>query len=234
MDIERVLDRIERVCTPTSIFLYDSQARSDAIAGSDYEIGVLLKEEDYIGHLVLQEAVKEASVNVYPFRLEQFRTGNPDTPFNKNIYVREVIVSGKTLRGEKIIENMKPPSIRVLDVLSDVQFNLGRALSAIIAHRNNSTPTANLLFSKSYFFSTRALVMEKTGKFPITYASIISEAKNLDLRKYTDLTEAAHQARQTGSYDPIMLFKNISYLNQFVIPTFQETFEKNGNKIVVK
>lgn len=39
IDIEAVLDGIEKVCQPASIFLYGSQARTDATANSDYEIG---------------------------------------------------------------------------------------------------------------------------------------------------------------------------------------------------
>jgi len=99
MDIEKVLNEIERACEPTSVFLYGSRARTDATSRSDYEIGVLFSESKYVGRSILRDAVKEAGVSVYPFHLQQFLVGNPDTPFNKAIYMREVIVSGKTLRG---------------------------------------------------------------------------------------------------------------------------------------
>jgi len=234
VNIEKVLDNIESVCEPTSIFLYGSRSRTDSTSESDYEIGVLLPEDKYVSRTTLRSVVKDARVSVYPFRLEQFQAGNPDTPFNKKIYMREVVVSGKTLRGEQIIENMQPPNIETIEVLSDAQFNLGYALSATIAHRDGSAPTANLLFYKSCLFGTRALVMEKTGKFPATYDDILTASKELDLGEYTDVVQAAYDARQSRSYDPAMLFKNISYLNQLVIPEIRKLLDEYGNKIVVE
>lgn len=233
IDIEKILDNIEKACEPTSIFLYGSRARTDATDNSDYEIGVLIPESKYVGRAVLREAVKDKNVSVFPFKLEQFQSGNPDTPFNKKIYMREVILNGRTLRGEKIIENMKAPSIETLEVLADAQFNLGYALASTIAHRDSSPQTANLLFYKSCLFGTRSLVMEKLGKLPATYDEIIAEAENLDLGEYTSLVNGAYQARQTGSYDPVMLFKNISYLNQFIIPAIRSRLEIEGNKVIV-
>lgn len=233
MDIEQVLNEIEKVCQPTSIFLYGSRARTDSTPGSDYEIGVLLPEDKYVGRSVLRGAVKDKGVSVYPFRLEQFKAGNPDTPFNKKIYLREVIASGKTLRGEKVIESMQLPSIETLDVLSDAQFNLGYALAATIAHRDGSEQTANLLFYKSCLFGVRSLIMEKTGKVPATYDDIVAEAELLELGEYADLVKAAYQARQSGTYDPAALFKNISFINQFVMPALRNRMEKDGNQILV-
>ena len=234
VDIEKAMDDIESVCEPTSIFLYGSQARTDATPGSDYEIGVLLPEDKYVGRSVLRSAVKEKNVSVYPFRLEQFQAGNPDTPFNKNIYMREVIVSGKTLRGENIIENIQPPSIEAIDVLSDAQFNLGYALAATIAHRDGSNATANLLFYKSCLFGTRALIMEKTGSVPATYDEIVAASANLDLGEYAELVQAAYGARQSGNYDSAMLFKNISYLNQLVVPALRDRMESGDDESIVK
>lgn len=234
VNIEKVLDNIESVCEPTSIFLYGSRSRTDSTSESDYEIGVLLPEDKYVSRTTLRSVVKDARVSVYPFRLEQFQAGNPDTPFNKKIYMREVVVSGKTLRGEQIIENMQPPNIETIEVLSDAQFNLGYALAATIAHRDGSAPTANLLFYKSCLFGTRALVMEKTGKVPATYDDILTASKELDLGEYTDVVQAAYDARQSRSYDPAMLFKNISYLNQLVIPEIRKLLDEYGNKIVVE
>lgn len=234
IDIEKVLDDIENVCEPTSIFLYGSRARTDATDNSDYEIGVLLVESKYVGRAILREAVKDKGVSIYPFKLEQFRAGNPDTPFNKKIYMRELILSGRTLRGENVIESMKAPSIETLEVLADAQFNLGYALAATIAHRDNSLQTANLLFYKSCLFGTRSLIMEKLGKLPSTYGEVVSEIKGLELGEYEDLVKSAYQARKTGSYDPIMLFKNISYLNQLVIPSIRNRLDREGNKILVE
>jgi len=232
-NIEKVLEKIEEVCEPSSIFLYGSRARTDATESSDYEIGVLLSEAKYVGRAVLREAVRDKGISIYPFKLEQFKSGNPDTPFNKKIYMRELIVSGKTLRGEKIIENMPIPSIDTVEVLSDAQFNLGYALASTIAHRDGSQQTANLLFYKSCLFGARSLVMEKLGKLPATYDEILANTKEIDLGEYADLVENAYQSRQSGSYEPTMLFKNISFLNQMVIPSIRKHLEEQGNKVLV-
>ncbi|KKT87192.1 MAG: hypothetical protein UW86_C0007G0016 [Microgenomates group bacterium GW2011_GWA1_Microgenomates_45_10] len=233
VNLEKVLDDIESVCEPVSIFLYGSRARTDSTSFSDYEIGVLIPEDRYVGRSVVRGAVKDSRVSVYPFRLEQFQAGNPDTPFNKKIYMRELIASGKTLRGKRIIEEMQLPSIEVLDALSDAQFNLGYALAATIAHRDGSEQTANLLFYKSCLFGTRALVIEKTGKVPATYDDILKEAEKLDLGEYTNLVKAAYESRQTGKYDPQLLFKNISYINQLVVPNLSSRL-KDGNAVLVE
>jgi len=232
INLEKLLDDIESVCKPVSIFLYGSRARTDSTSFSDYEIGVLIPEDRYVGRSVIRRVVKDSRVSVYPFRLEQFQAGNPDTPFNKNIYMRELVDSGKTLRGEKIIEGMNSSSIEVLDVLSDAQFNLGYALAATIAHRGGSAQTANLLFYKSCLFGTRALIIEKTGKIPATYDEILKESENLELGEYADLVKAAYESRQTGSYDPELLFKNISYINQFVMPILRKRLEKGNTTLV--
>ena len=147
--------------------------------------------------------------------------------------MREVITSRKTLRGEKIVENMKAPSIDILDVLFDAQFNLGYALAATIAHRDGASSTANLLFYKSCLFGTRTLVMEKTGTIPATYDDIANAIPNLDLGEYAELVRSAYQARQSGNYDPAMLFKNISYLNQRVIPLLASRMSRDGPTAVV-
>ena len=127
---------------------------------------------------------------------------------------------------------MKPSNIEVLDVLSDVQFNLGYALAATIVHRDGSTQTANLLFYKSCLFGTRALIIEKTGKVPATYDQILKESENLELGEYTGLVQAAYESRQTGSYDPQLLFKNISYINQLVMPILRDRMEKGNTTLV--
>src|SRR3990167_6916324 len=122
VNLEKVLDDIESVCEPVSIFLYGSRARTDSTSFSDYEIGVLIPEDRYVGRSVVRGAVKDSRVSVYPFRLEQFQAGNPDTPFNKNIYMRELVDSGKTLRGATIIEEMKPSNTDSQPIVLQILF----------------------------------------------------------------------------------------------------------------
>lgn len=109
-DLQNALDSIQKH-NPTSIFLYGSRARDDAIENSDYEVGVLFPIEQYVRRSVLNEAISNSKISVYPFKLEEFLQGNPDTPFNKSIYLREIKTTGKTLRGDRVVEGMQTPAV---------------------------------------------------------------------------------------------------------------------------
>lgn len=108
-ELEDVLDAVESVSSPTSIFLYGSQARTDAVSRSDYEIGVVFQEDKYVGRSVLRDVITSDKFNVYPFKLEALQTGSIDTPFQKKIYLRELVEAGRTLRGENVLGDMNPP-----------------------------------------------------------------------------------------------------------------------------
>lgn len=220
-NLDEILNRIEVACRPTSIFLYGSQARSDTVVESDYEIGVLVPTERYVGRAVLSDAVNTCNVSVFPFKLEEFVSGNPDTPFNKNIYIYELIKSARTVRGERVLERMILPDISIIDFISEAEFNLGYALASVIANRNEAITIAAMLFSKSCLFGTRSLIAARTGKFVTDYADIVEESKALDLGKYHTLVDAAFETRLKGTYHDEMLFLNISYLNQLVVPSLR-------------
>ena len=221
IDLEKVLDELEKH-NPVSIFLYGSRARTDATDESDYELGVLFPEHQYVKRSLLKEGMPD-NVSVYPFKLEEFKIGNPDTPFNKNIYLQEIKKSGKTLRGEKVIEGMQVSAVTVLDVLMDVQFNLGYALGAVVAHRNESPETARMLFYKSCLFATRSLVVLKQKTLPTTYDEIVSVAQKLELGEFADLPQKALEVRKGAQLEPNDLFRNISFINQVIIPQIQSS-----------
>lgn len=231
--LTQILSQLEAICSPKSIFLYGSQVRSDARPDSDYELGVLFERDKYVGRAVLKESVKDLNVSVYPFYVDDFIAGNPDTPFNKNIFLREVIASGRTIFGARIVEDMKPPAVDVLDLLSDVQFNLGYALAATISDRNGDLKSANTLFYKSCLFGTRSLIIFRTSSFPRTYPEIFSMAGKLQLGQYEQLIKSAYDARQSGLYERSMLFKNISYLNQVVLPELRACLAQTDNKVML-
>ena len=222
-DLENILKKIEQY-NPISIFLYGSRARTDATEGSDYELGVLFKESEYIKRSVLNEGISE-TISIYPFKLEEVTRGSIDTPFNKNIYLHELKKTGETLFGEDVIKTIEPPAITTLDVLADTQFNLGRALSAVITHRDGSIKTAEELFSKSCLFAVRAFIIYRTRKLCSTYDEVVSSAKNLDLGEFSDLPQKALEVRKNALYDPNDLFRNISLLNQICIPQIREGLE---------
>jgi predicted nucleotidyltransferase len=222
-ELNEVLDIIENQFKPVSIFLYGSRARTDAKEDSDYEIGVLLESGKYVGRTELRKAIgNKKAFSLYPFKFEEFVKYNPDTPFNKNIYVYELLTSAKTLRGQKIIENLAKPEITNLDLLQDAQFNLGRALTATVVARDGHIASATWTFYKSCLFGLRDLIFFETGNLARTYEEILEQGLALVSDEYKPLIQSAYDARQGKEIDTNYFFKNISFLNQFVIPKILE------------
>src|SRR3989344_3259123 len=170
--IDVVLNKIIKLCNPTSIFLYGSRARTDFLKRSDFEIGVLIPESRYFSRSDIKKNINIPNVSIYPFKLEDFTKSIIDTPFQKSVYLRELISAGKTLYGKKIIEQMKPPAITIVDIMQDLRFNIGYALASIISHRNHDPKTTSLEFYKSCLFGTRSLLLLKKRKFALTYDEI--------------------------------------------------------------
>lgn len=229
-EIQKLANDILNFTNARSVFLYGSRARDDFYGESDYEVGVLMERSKYLGRSTIKENLQIKEVNIFPFYYEDFLAGDPDTPFVKSIYMREIIEAGKTLAGEKVIENMKSPAITLLDILADVRFNLGYSLAATHSYRNGDNATASLHLSKSCLFGTRDYVIFKVGKLPTTYSGILQELKNLDLGEYSELPAYAYKLRrrevQLNERD---LFENISYLNKFIEPILLNEFWKSGN-----
>jgi len=233
--IDVVLGKIIKLCNPTSVFLYGSRARTDFLKRSDFEIGVLIPESRYFSRSDIKKNIDIPNVSIYPFKLEDFTSGIIDTPFQKSVYLRELISAGKTLYGEKVIERMKPPAITIIDLMQDLRFNIGYALASIISHRNGDPKTTSLEFYKSCLFGTRSLVLLKKRKFALTYDEIFSLSKEINLDIYSDLVNTAYQCRLGKSnYTEIDLFKNISYMNKFIEHELVKYFKKYGNKIIIK
>ena len=227
------LDALEKNFSPTSIFLYGSRARTDATERSDYELGIIFSKEQYAGHTELQTVVTQDGINVYPFELEAFKAGNLDTPFNKDIYLQEIIRAGETLRGEDIIGSVSRPDITTLDCLLDAEFNLGYALGAIVANRSGATIAANTMFYKSCLFATRALILFKNKTLPLTYDDILLESASLNLGAYATLVTHAFNVRKGDYLHNASLFENITYINQFIIPTLKTALDTSGDTVLV-
>lgn len=232
---EQVAKELLKFTNAKSIFLYGSRARADFYAESDYEIGVLMEKDKYVSRAEIKNHFSEKGVNIFPFYYEDFIAGNPDTPFQKSIYMREIIEAGKTLAGEKVIENLKAPEVKLLDLIQDVRFNLGYALAATHSYRNGDNATTSLHFAKSCLFGTRDYLIFKTGQFLISYDDILNASKKLDLQEYKDLPDYAFQMRKrSADIDDKNLFQNISYLNKFIEAELLSVFEKTGNKVSAK
>lgn len=232
---EQIAQELLKFTNAKSIFLYGSRARADFYTESDYEIGVLMEKDKYIGRAKIKDRFNEKGVNIFPFYFEDFIVDNPNTPFQKSIYMREIIEAGKTLAGEKVIENLKPSEIRLVDVIQDVRFNLGYSLAATHSYRNSDNATASLHFAKSCLFGTRDYIIFKTGMFLISYDDILSGSKKLDLQDYKDLPDYAFRLRKRSEeIDDKKLFQNISYLNKFIENELLTVFERDGNIVLVR
>ena len=234
--LDIVLNKIEKLCNPVSIFLYGSRARTDFLKRSDFEIGVLMKKNKYVGRSKIKSEIQEKGFNIYPFEYEDFIKGKLDTPFQKSIYLREIVEAGKTLRGKKIIENMKAPEIEVIDIIQDLRFNLGYAFASMHSYRNGDKFTASYEFYKSCMFGLRDLEILKLRKFVAPYDDIYRLSKKLKLTKdYKDLVFTAYKARQIlRPFQYKDIFINISFLNEFIESQIIDYFERNGNKVLIK
>jgi predicted nucleotidyltransferase len=235
IDPKQLADEIIKLTGARSVFLYGSRAREDFYSGSDYEIGVLMEKEKYMHTSEIKKHFDYEGVNIFPFYYEDFVAGKPDTPFQKSIYMREVVGEGKTLSGEEVIEGLKPPPITLLDVIQDVRFNLGYALAATHSYRNGDNGTASLHLAKSVLFGTRDYIIFKIQQFPISYDDILDNSKDVDLGEYKELPEYAFRLRRREEdIDVKKLFQNISYLNKFIEAELLKTFDETGNIVLIK
>jgi predicted nucleotidyltransferase len=234
--LDIILNKIEKLCKPVSIFLYGSRSRTDFLKRSDFEIGVLMKKSKYTGRSKIKGTIGEKGFNIYPFKYEDFIKGKLDTPFQKSIYLREIVEAGKTLRGKEIVENMKAPVIKVIDIIQDLRFNLGYAFASMHSYRNNDKFTASYEFYKSCMFGLRDLEILKLKKFVVPYDDIYKLSKKLKLNKdYKDLVYTAYKARQIlRPFQYKDIFTNISFSNEFIEPQIVNYFKKNGNKVLIK
>jgi hypothetical protein len=80
--------------------------------------------------------------------------------------MRTLIEGGaKTLVGKTIIENLTPPKIRMIDLISDANFNLGYALACVQIAKTKNFELANEVFYKSCLFLFEGLIFLETKKF---------------------------------------------------------------------
>ena len=234
-NIQNVINDLQKFTDAKSIFLYGSRARTDFYNESNYEIGVLMENDKYISRKDIKDKFNFRGINIFPFHYEDFIAYNPDTPFVKSIYMREVIEAGKTVVGEKIIENMKPPGIKLLDIIYDLRFNLGYSLAATHSYREGDNINASLHLAKSCLFGTRDYIILKLKKFPVPFDEIVELSKTLDLYEYSDLPSYAFKLRKREEkIDENKLFANISYLNKFVEKELLEAYNNQGNIILIK
>jgi predicted nucleotidyltransferase len=235
--LEIILDKVEKFYHPKSVFLFGSRARGDYFAKSDYEIGVLFTKKNYINENEINNNIKPpSSIRVYPYEYERFIDGKINIPFQVNIFLREIIMTGITLRGEKIIEKIIPPLITVVDLMEDLKFSEARSSDAIVSYCRGDKKIATLLFWKSCLFGTRDLIIFMLRKFPKSYLEIYKLSKKLNLKKeYKEVINSAYKVRirEENSLNQNTLFKNISYLNKFIEEKIRLYYKKYGDRILI-
>jgi hypothetical protein len=220
---------------PKSVFLYGSRGRGDAKPDSDYEIGVIFDDDKYVQRSDIHSAITDPQVKAYPFKWGELSNGTFGHVFQKSIYLREIIMGGKTIAGEHLIEQIPPPPITTLDLIQRLRFDIGMALAAVLSFRTGDMQTSMEEFSKSCFFGLRCLEILELKTFPVDYEEIYSlSAKLVTEVDYRAVIEAAHKVRVTGEAASMdILFDNISLLDTLIEPKILVAFNAHGNKDIL-
>lgn len=233
MNLTELTKILEETFNPISIFLYGSMATNTNTSKSDYDIGIIFTKENYVRRTKIKEVINDNKFSIFPFRIEELKNGNLDTPFQKNIYLRTLISgAGKTVSGEQIIENLDKPNIKLIDILTDLHFYLGNALSSVLCYKSNNIELANELFYKSCLFATRDLLMYRNKKTYSSYIEIYNEAVTIDLPlEYQELVSIAYNIRnqKVNTIDEKIYYKNITYMNQYIEKELLYAMENTKN-----
>lgn len=220
---------------PKSVFLYGSRGRGDAKQDSDYEIGVIFDDDKYVHRSDIHAAITDSQVKAYPFKWGELSSGTFGHVFQKSIYLREIITGGKTIAGERLIEQISLPHITTLDLIQRLRFDIGMALAAILSFRTGDMQTSMEEFSKSCFFGLRCLEILELKTFPVGYEEIYNLSSKLIIDPdYRSVIEAAHKVRNTGEPASIgILFDNISLLDSLIEPKILVAFNTRGNENIL-
>lgn len=218
-----------------SVFLYGSRGRSDSMPNSDYEIGVIFDDANYVQRHKIHAVIDSPNVKAYPFKLSELLNGTFDTPFQKTIYLHEIIKGGRTIDGEHLIEQIPPPPIAVIDLIQRIRFDIGYALAALLSYRNNDMQTSMEEFCKSCLLGVRNLEILELKIFPLGYDEIYELSKKVATEpRYTKVIDAAYSLRNGAKNVEIdVIFDNISLLNKLVEAKIIAAFEASGNVAVI-
>lgn len=240
--IEILKEEILQQTNPISIFLYGSFNTAEFLSGvSDVEIGVIKGGEKSISKILRTIAEKYSTPNarfrVYAYDLKKLNNLTVDSPFTKSVFTRRLILTSKTIAGEKIIENLSLPPISLIDAYREACFSTMRGLSGLFFLRFGKIKEASEMGYKATLFATASLEF-LLGEFPIAFKNIVEISKELDLDdEWNNLIGLAYKLRQNKlklsrgkMYD--FIFKVITYSNQVVEERIKREFEK-GNRIII-
>lgn len=231
INIQKIAEEIYKEFKPISVFLYGSRARTDSKSNSDFEVGVVIEKQGDVTRTELNEFVANKNILVYPFVGSELENYSLNTPFQKEIYMYELIKAGKTLAGDKFIENLTPLKITTISLIETLGFELGQALAAVFASRQNDDVNSLMEFVKSCLFGTRVLEIFVLKKFAFTFDEIYELSKEIDLEEYREVVDHAFEVRKNkSSPKEEFLYKNIGYLNKFIKDRIVEDFKEKGNR----
>ena len=234
-DIQAIIDKIEKEAKPVSIFIYGSRARNDFREDSDYEIGVLFNRDKRWERLQLARLHNNPNVNIYPFVLEDLLQYKIDTPFPKAIYLKELVEESVTVAGDKTIQQLQSPEIKLSDLIEVIVFETSYALGALLSTRKNDLFTASVQFTKAVLFAVRALVILESGKFPLTYKEIYEESKKLEFLddNAKNVINHANDVRNEESIQPELVYKSLKFLNQVAYPRIKDQLKIQDRVILL-
>lgn len=220
---------------PKSIFLYGSRGRGDFMSDSDYEVGVIFDEGKYVQRSDIHAAISDSDVKAYPFKREELLNGTFKHVFQKSLYLREIIMGGRTIHGEHLIEHIPPLPITTLDLLMRNRFDIGMALAALLSYRSKDMVTSMEEFSKSCLYGVRSLIIMELKKFPIGYDEIYELSKAIDMvPEYRAVIDAARLVRKESKAPEIdIIYENISLLDTLIEPKMMAAFNDKGNQRII-
>lgn len=222
--IQSVVDAIYQDTDPICIFLYGSMSRDDKNQFSDYEVGVLYHASSKISRSELSKYHHLSELKLYPFTIEDLQNYNLDTPFPKAFYITTLISTAKILAGEDVFKTIPLPKITTVDLVELVAFSLGRAYCAVVSSRQNDMVAVTEHFTKSFFYGLQALIFIKTKKIIFSYHELKDILPSLNIpSEYSELINHIFDVRFNNITPNInLLYKNISFLNIYVMPQIRE------------
>jgi len=218
--IQQILEKILVDTKPICIFLYGSMSRDDSVSESDYEIGVIYQQNKKVSRSTLFSYHQFKNLKIYPFSLKDLQNNCLDTPFPGSFYLLQLIDNAQILFGENVFINIKRPVITSSDLIETIAFSLGRAYAAVVSSRQKDTLAVIDNFTKSFLYGLQALAFIKIGQIIYSYRKLKNSIQDLDIpSEYSPLISHVFAVRNGEILpDSNLLFKNISFLNQFVMP----------------
>lgn len=231
--LDLAVEAIKERFKPRSIFLYGSHSRAEAESGSEFEVGVIRQiKQTWKRHELFAVLERFPTIHGYAFNESDLRAGHVEAPYPETIFIRELAQTGRTISGEKVIETLKPPPIKLSHLYGRIHFDLGVAITALDAWRRHELKTAKDSLIKSCLFGVRAYIMLKTKAFPPTFERTVIEARaQLDKDQLAKLDEIFVLRKKT-TVEEQLIFDNLELLN-FFREAIEKALDEKGDAIVV-